>query len=265
MGHWLSNGKHRSYGVKSKPGPLGQDSLLIVMGYILLEGGAEFGGRMADPDRRAIALAGGPDETITIIPAAAAPDNNHQRAGKNGVGWFQGLGATNVSVLPLIDRSSANDPAIVEALAKSRLTYLLGGFPHYLSRALSGSLSWQAMLTAYLSGAVIAGSSAGAMVLCEYYYDPVSSQVVKGLNLVEHICILPHHNTYGKDWVPQLKKQLPDIALVGIDEETGALKDASQDDWRVYGKGKITLYHSGHVEEFEAEQEFTLDKAVRQL
>jgi cyanophycinase len=224
------------------------------MGFILLEGGAEFGGRMADPDSQAMMRAGGPDVPIRIVPAAAAPDNNHQRAGRKGVGWFQGLGATNVSVLPLIDSSSANDPAIVAALEKSRLIYLLGGFPHYLGQALSGSLSWQAMLTAYLSGAVIAGSSAGAMVLCEYYYDPLSSQVVKGLNLVEHICILPHHNTYGKDWVPQLKKKLPDIVLVGIDEETGALKDASQKNWRVYGKGKITLYHNRHVDEFEAGQ-----------
>jgi cyanophycinase len=235
------------------------------MGFILLEGGAEFGGRMADPGSQAMTLAGGPDVPIRIIPAAAAPDNNHQRAGQNGVDWFQGLGATNVSVLPLIDSASADDPAIVEALAKSRLIYLLGGFPHYLGQTLNGSLSWQAMLTAYLSGAVIAGSSAGAMVLCEYYYDPVSSQVVKGLNLMERICILPHHNTFGKDWIPQLKRQLPDIILFGIDEETGALYNPSQGNWRVYGKGKITLYHSGQVDEFGAQQEFDLKNTLRQI
>ena len=67
------------------------------MGFILLEGGAEFGGRMADPDRQAMRLAGGPDVPISIIPAAAAPDNNHRRAGRKGVDWFKGLGATNVS------------------------------------------------------------------------------------------------------------------------------------------------------------------------
>ena len=232
------------------------------MGFILLEGGAEFGGRMADPDSQAMTLAGGPDVPIRIIPAAAAPDNNHQRAGQNGVDWFQGLGATNVSVLPLIDSASADDPAIVEALAKSRLIYLLGGFPHYLGQTLNGSRSWQAMLTAYLSGAVIAGSSAGAMVLCEYYYDPVSSQVVKGLNLMERICILPHHNTFGKDWIPQLKRQLPDIILFGIDEETGALYNPLQGNWRVYGKGKITLYRSGQVDEFEAGQAFAMEIGV---
>ena len=232
------------------------------MGFILLEGGAEFSGRMADPDRQAMRLAGGPDVPISIIPAAAASDNNHQQAGQNGVDWFQGLGATNVSVLPLIDSASANDPEIVAALAKSKLIYLLGGFPRYLGQALDGSRSWQVISNAYRSGVVVAGSSAGAMVLCEYYYDPVSSQAVKGLNLLERICILPHHNTFGKDWVPQLKKQLPDTVLVGIDEETGTLKDASQDDWRVYGKGKVTLYYSRHVDEFEAGQAFNLEIGV---
>ena len=57
------------------------------MGHILLAGGAEFGGQMAAADRRAIELAGGPTAPIAIIPAAAAPDHNHQRAGANGVRW----------------------------------------------------------------------------------------------------------------------------------------------------------------------------------
>ena len=54
------------------------------MGYIVLEGGAEFGGLMSEPDLRALALAGGFDARLSIIPAAAAPDNNHQRAGQSG-------------------------------------------------------------------------------------------------------------------------------------------------------------------------------------
>jgi len=63
---------------------------MTAMGFILLEGGAEFGGRMADPDSQAMTLAGGPDVPIRIIPAAAAPDNNHQRAGQNGLDWLAG-------------------------------------------------------------------------------------------------------------------------------------------------------------------------------
>ena len=233
------------------------------MGDLLLEGGAEFGGRMAEPDMQALKLAGGPDVPISIIPAAAAPDHNHQRAGQNGVDWFHQLGATNVSVSPLIDSTSADDPDVAQALAKSKLIYLLGGFPRYLAQVLIGSVGWQAMLTAYQSGAVIAGSSAGAMVLCEFYFDPISSQIAKGLNLVERICILPHHNSFGKDWAPRLRNQLPNIILLGIDEETGALYDASQFNWRVYGRGNITLYHSDHIDKFGAGQEFNLKNVSR--
>ena len=66
------------------------------MGYLLLEGGAEFGGRMSEPDLRAIELAGGFDAPICIIPTAAAPDHNHKRAGNNGIRWFKSLGAKKV-------------------------------------------------------------------------------------------------------------------------------------------------------------------------
>src|SRR5215207_4912102 len=108
-------------------------------GHILLAGGAEFGGRMAELDLRTIELAGGFDVQISIIPTAAAPDHNHERAGRNGVRWFESLGARNVAALPLIDRASADDPAIIAALHKSQLIYLLGGFPHYLGQTLLGS------------------------------------------------------------------------------------------------------------------------------
>ena len=205
------------------------------MDYILLEGGAEFGGEMAQPDRRALELAGGLDAPVSIIPTAAAPDNNHQRAGESGKSWFQGLGATHVDVLPLIDNASANDPALVDALNKSRMIYLLGGFPHYLGQALSRSAAWQAMLAAHQAGAVIAGSSAGAMVLCEYYYHPAAGEVFEGLGLVEGACVIPHHDTSGKSWVNRLQHLLPDTILIGIDEQTGMVNDGADGKWQVWG------------------------------
>ena len=217
-------------------------------GYLLLEGGAEFGGKMADPDRRAMELAGGSDALISIIPTAAAPDNNHQRAGGNGVRWFRGLGATHVELLPLVDKASANDAHIVESLAQSRLIYMLGGFTGHLGETLKDSASWQAMLTAYEAGAVIAGSSAGAMVMCQYYYDPAHRHIVEGLGLLPNTCVLPHHNTFGKGWAAQMSRLLPNAVLLGIDERTGMLDDGQAGKkigWHVYGQGAVTLYRNG--------------------
>jgi len=197
---------------------------------------------MAIPDKRALFLAGGPDARLSIIPAAAAPDNNHQRAGRNGLRWFQSLGATNVALLSLIDRESADAPEIVASLKQSKLIYLLGGFPHHLGQSLAGSLGWQSVLEAQRAGAVIAGSSAGAMVLCDYYYDPSDDKVVQGLGLVPGICVVPHHDDFGKRWINHLSQLLPGLVIVGIDEETGMINDAPDARWQVYGKGRVTLY-----------------------
>jgi cyanophycinase len=230
----------------------------VSKGYILLEGGAEFGGRMAEPDLRAIELAGGLEAPICIIPTAAAPDHNDQRAGQNGVRWFRSLGARQVMLLPLIDQASANQPSIAIALREARLIYLLGGFPEYLGKTLAGSSSWQAMLEAYHNGAVIAGSSAGAMVLCQHYYDPYTQNLVDGLNLVPQACVLPHHNAFGKSWAPRLADLLPGDMLVGIDEQTGMFDNAGADRWNVYGKGAVTLYKDGETRVYRPGDIFSL-------
>ena len=228
------------------------------MGYILLAGGAEFRGQMATPDRHAIELAGGVKARLSIIPAAAAPDNNHQRAGQNGVDWFQNLGAVNVTALPLVDRASADDPAVVDALRQSRLIYILGGFPRHLAQSLAGSDSWEAILIAHRSGAVIAGSSAGAMILCDHYYDPYEKKILSGLGLIPDACILPHHNTFGQSWAPKLARRLAGILLIGIDEQTGMLNDDQVGRWQVYGAGSVTLYRNDRKAHFASGERFDL-------
>ena len=227
------------------------------MGYLLLEGGAEFGGKMREPDRKAIELAGGFAVPIRIIPAAAAPDHNHQRAGNNGVRWFQSLGVKDVLSLPLIDKASANEESILESLKSAKLIYMLGGFTHYLGQTLKGSKAWQAVLSANQNGAVIAGSSAGAMVMCEHYYDPSAGQVHKGLNLVPNSLVLPHHDTCGKSWAPRLMGQLPQVTLIGIDEQTGMIDD-NANRWTVYGRGAVTLYSAGKQSVTQAGDSFSL-------
>lgn len=217
-------------------------------GYLVLEGGAEFGGLMELPDRRALELAGGLDVPVRIVPTAAAPDQNDQRAGGNGVRWFRRLGSSNVASVPVIDRDSANDPTLAAELGRARLVYLLGGFTGYLGETLKDSLCWQAALEAYASGALLAGSSAGAMVLCQYYFDPARGQVMPGLDLLPNTCVLPHHNTFGRRWAARLTALLPNVVLLGLDERTGLIDDGPgprKSSWRVYGQGHVTIYRQG--------------------
>ncbi|MGD0887499.1 MAG: Type 1 glutamine amidotransferase-like domain-containing protein [Thermodesulfovibrionales bacterium] len=227
-------------------------------GYILLEGGAEFGGQMAEPDKHAIELAGGLDARVSIIPTAAVPDNNHERAGQSGVRWFKRLGARQVNSLPLIDRASANQLTIASALRQSRLVFLLGGFPQYLAQTLTGTLSWQATLEAYDTGAVIGGSSAGAMILCRHYYDPGTRRIVEGLNLVPGACVVPHHNTFGKSWASSLAPSIPDDTIVGIDEQTGLIDDGAAGEWTILGKGVVTVYKGGTTKTYRSGETLSL-------
>ena len=227
------------------------------MGYLLLEGGAEFGGKMREPDLKAIELAGGFDAPIRIIPTAAAPDNNHQRAGNNGIRWFQSLGAKAVISVPVIDKPSANDEKIAKSLRSARLIYMLGGFTGYLGETLEGSATWNAILEVYQAGAVVAGSSAGAMVMCEFYYDLNQGQVVNGLNLVPNSLVLPHHNTFGKSWAGRLL-EISHITLIGIDEQTGIIDDGSSKTWSVLGRGAATLYRNAKIEVYQTGASFSL-------
>ena len=227
------------------------------MERLLLEGGAEFGGRMSEPDLQAIQLAGGCDVPIVVLPTAAAPDRNHERAGRNALRWFSSLGASHIEVVPVIDKACANDPALAQQIGLARLIYILGGFPAYTATTLSGSRAWEAAMAACRDGAVLGGSSAGAMVLCQHLYDPEQGEVTPGLNVIPNACVLPHHNTFGRNWAARLTEALPDALLIGIDEQTGMLTDDGGS-WAVSGAGKITLYRAGDIQTYDSGQTFGL-------
>lgn len=231
---------------------------MVKMGHLLLEGGAEFGGWMREPDLRAIQLAGGFEAPLRIIPMAAAPDHNHDNAGAFGTRWFESLGAKDVISIPLINKTSAKDEEIVMMLLETKFIYMLGGFTHYLGQMLKGSPAWKATVDAYNNGAVIGGSSAGAMVMCEFYYHHSEKKVYKGLNLVLNSLVLPHHNSFGKRWAPRLLKEIPNVILIGIDEETGMIDDGENNSWNVYGRGEVTLYRDGQVEIYKVGETFSL-------
>jgi len=94
--------------------------------------------------------------------------------------------------------------------------------------------------------------------MCEFYYDPGSGKVVEGLNLIPNSLVLPHHDTFGKRWVPKLLKEIPNVILLGIDEQTGMIDNGENNSWTAYGHGGVTLYRDGKVEAYKAGESFAL-------
>jgi len=226
------------------------------MGILLLEGGCEFQGKMEEPDRKALALAGGQNAKIVVIPTAAAPDNNSERAGNIALKWFRTLGARNILALPIIDKKSANDPKLSAELDRANLIYILGGFPGYLEHTLTETRCLDALLRAYEKGAVIAGSSAGAMILCEWYFDLTVKKIKKGFGVLKDIILIPHHDTFGQSWHSLYFDKNSDTCCIGIDEQTGMINQTDRHRWTVYGKGGVTLYLKTSMATYRTGQSF---------
>ena len=64
--------------------------------------------------------------------------------------------------------------------------------------------------------------------------------------------------TVGAGWIRHIAPQIPQAAFVGIDEETGIIREGGQGAWQVYGGGNASIYRNGLVEVFVPGQRFTL-------
>jgi cyanophycinase len=135
-------------------------------GIIALVGSGEFTHAMDEVDRDLLVAIGRNRPRVAIVPAASWPDGEavFLRWARMGEDHFAALGATPVPVL-IRDRASADDPQAVAELDRADLIYMSGGKPGYLLAMLRDSAAGKALRDAHTRGAVIAGCSAGAMVL----------------------------------------------------------------------------------------------------
>lgn len=203
-------------------------------GPIALVGGNEFRDAGRDLDAWLIERSGQRRRKhVAVLPTAAA-HSRPEMAIATATKYFASLGVTVREVM-VLDRADADDAGTAEDLERAPFVYLTGGDPRHLAESLRDSLVWAAIVTALNKGAVLAGSSAGAMALCEKMLVPRQQELADGLGLLRDIVVLPHHNSY---------KTVPDVPhAVGIDEATGLVLDGETT--RVLGAGSVTWYRDG--------------------
>ena len=215
-----------------------------MLGPIALAGGDEFrpGCRVMDADLLKLATSGQP--SVLVIPTAAAAEGRPDLAAAHGVDYFTGLGARALSLM-VLESEEANVPELAVALEGFSHIYFSGGSPDYLLAVLKGSLLLGRILKWSGDGGVLAGSSAGAMVMGEWMRSPRSGRWVEGLGICPGVGVLPHHEGRDPEEVSaSLKGALPDgIDVLGIDAQTGCVMKESL--WRVLGEGHVTVYREG--------------------
>ena len=214
-------------------------------GPVALVGGAEFLPPAAPLDAWLLERSGSP--AVTVLPTAAR--EHPEMAVATARRHFRSLGG-DVDAAMILTRRDAEDPGSRARLAGARFLYLAGGDPRYLLSVLRGTPAWEGVIDALDAGSVLAGSSAGAMVLCEWMLVPGSEQLDAALGLVPGLVVLPHHNRWhdrspgGLGEVAAVVSGVGRPDLLGIDEATGLVLEEPHG-CRVLGAGSVTLYRVG--------------------
>ncbi len=187
---------------------------------------------------------------VLVLPTGAAYEHPG-RLVEQAVGWFDRLGVV-AHGLDVLSRPDAQSGAMAAAVAGSRFTYLVGGSPMHLRSVLKDSLVWGALVAAWNDGATVAGSSAGAMVLCDPMVDPRGGAFTLGLGLLSGLAVIPAHDSWSEDAAHRTRKMSPaDLVLAGIDERTALLRDPDGA-WHVEGAGEVAIFLGGDPADLSA-------------
>ena len=220
-------------------------------GPVALHGGGEFtAGDQACLEAllelAAIHAGGDRAVRIAVVPTAVARWDPEE-SGANGVAAFgrvaagMGLALTATAVM-VLDAASAADPDLAAQLAEADLIYLLGGDPDVLGTVMPGSPAWGAVLRAHSDGAVLGGTSAGAMALARWTWTPDGG--APGLDVVAGLAVRPHAD--AATWEAVIERfgagAPSGLGVLGIPERTAAISDDVTADpvtWRVVGEGEV--------------------------
>jgi cyanophycinase len=215
-------------------------------GLLALVGGSEFqsGNEPCDEILAASARAKGP----AYVVATAAARSHPEAAVRHAAAWFQKFDLPVIE-LRVYNRTEAGALTTAAQAAEAGFFYIAGGDPGLVASVLRETPVGDAIVAAWRRGAVLAGSSAGAMALCEHvlvrqrFPGNVERRPVAGLSVLPHSAVLPHHDTFGQRWFPSARAALPEAILIGVDERTCALWETGT--WRCLGSGGVTVYGDG--------------------
>jgi cyanophycinase len=209
-------------------------------GLLALVGGGEWtDGCTFD---QALLEASGTD-TVSVLPTGSAYEGP-QRLVERATAWFEGLGA-KVDPVNVLTRPDALAGENVERLRRARFIYLAGASAMHLRSVFKDSPAYDAIVAAHRDGAVLAGASAGADVLCDPMVDSRGGAFTVGLGLVSGLAVIPRANTWSPEKVHRTVELMPKgVVLAAVPEATALIRSADGA-WRVEGVGEVTVYAEG--------------------
>ncbi len=213
---------------------------------LALVGSGEYLQPMQAVDRYLMHSLGEPARVVCLPTAAGTEGEERIKYWSNlGVEYFEGLGAERVEAVHVVDRASADDPALAERIRAANFIYLSGGKPDYLLHTLINTRAMEAILDVYRFGGILAGCSAGAMVMGESI--PGLLRWREAFKLFPNAVIIPHYDEMP-GWLGRLVRLLArrKTTLYGIEGYTALLVNGNG--LKVIGRGSVTVWaRSGKV------------------
>jgi cyanophycinase len=228
---------------------------------LALVGAGEFLPVMAEVDRLLLQATGARRPRVVVLPTASFPDGDmvFRRWAAMGEAHFRALGA-EVEAVMVRDSTDAHDPAYAQAVGEADLIYLSGGNPGHLLRSLSGTPVWAAARAATRRGAVLAGCSAGAMVLAGRQIRIRGRAILPfrwedALQEAPGLAVIPHYDRIPEALAAVLAIGAPrGVTVLGIDEDTALVgRDGA---WQVHGAARVTVWRGRHRERLRAGDSF---------
>jgi cyanophycinase len=236
-------------------------------GTLALVGAGEFLETMSAVDRGLLDRAGG--QQVAIVPTASAPDGRavFERWLTMGVTHFNGLGAA-ASGVPAFDRADCENEANADIVRGADLVYFSGGKPDYLYNTLAATPLWAAVRQVLDRGGVLAGCSAGAMIIGGYVPlfsmrrgVPSIPRWQAAFGLIAEAIVVPHYNEFPELLVNLMFGRRPAGSfLIGVDAHT-ALIGQTGGAWQAIGGGRVTVRHARRVTRYTAGQMVTLNRS----
>jgi cyanophycinase len=233
-----------------------------VTGTVALVGAGEYLPEILPVDKKLLELVNGTPH-VAVVPTASAPDGEGvpERWARMGVEHFAELGVTAEPVM-LLNRTDAENADIAARLANANFIYFSGGKPRYLLETLKGTISWQAILDVFAARGIIAGCSAGAMVLGGEVFDfPQIWRTIPALGLVPGIAVIPHFDELPSLMVGTITRGKRKKTVVGIDGATALVGSGHQ--WMVYGRGSVTVFTKNGKQRYTEGEVVSLDEFLK--
>ena len=191
--------------------------------------------------------------TIGVIPT---PSGEPDKSGEIYSGLFKDIGANTVVLNPK-SREEANSLKILEDLDNAHSFFITGGNQLRITDLLEGTEMVDKIKKKFDQGALVGGTSAGAVCLTEtmifegtikrhFYKGEVD--LIQGLGFIDDVVIDTHFAERGRfPRLIQVVSENPDMLGIGLGERTGAVWDFDKKEFEVIGSGNVVAIQGRHL------------------